>query len=233
VTFPHVTKRTAAAAATAALTAAATVIALAPVPALAGTSPSSASGILTSGLGIPPISAVSSNGKAEDSSLLSTPNIPDLTASVLHVFADGDQGTARASAAGLNVGGGQLIASLVTASCKPGGGNATLLNATVAGHAIPVAPPPNTTIAVPPGAGHIVAITLNKQVKNSQGGITVSAIEVQLGTGSAQKTIDISTANCAAPTAHTSPVTPISHTSPAVPAAPAPVPLRGDLPVTG
>jgi hypothetical protein len=201
-------------------------MALAPVPVLADTSPSSATGILTSGLGIPPLSTVSSNGKAEGSSLLSTPSIPALTASALHVFANGEQGTARASAADLNIG-GKLIASLVTASCKPGGGNATLLNAIVAGHAIPVAPPPNTTIAVPPGAGHIVAITLNKQVANSQGGLTVTAIEVQLGTGSAQKTIDISTANCAAPTAHTSPATP------AVPAAPAPVPLRGELPVTG
>jgi hypothetical protein len=227
VTFLHVTKRTAAAAATAALTAAATIMALAPAPVLADTSPSSATGILTSGLGLAPVSTVSSNGKAEDSSLLSTPSIPALTASVLHVFADGAQGTARASAADLNIGGSQLIASLVTASCKPGGGNATLLNAIVGGHAIPVAPPPNTTIAVPPGAGHIVAITLNKQVKNSQGGLTVTALEVQLGTGSAQKTIDISTANCAAPTTTT------AHTSPAVPAAPAPVPLRGDLPVTG
>jgi hypothetical protein len=80
---------------------------------------------------------------------------------------------------------------------------------------------------VPPGVDHIVAITLNKQVKNSQGGLTVTAIEVQLGTGSAEKTIDISTANCAAPTAHTSPGTP------SVPAAPAPTPQRGSLPVTG
>jgi hypothetical protein len=231
MTFPHITKRTAAAAATTALTAAATIMALAPAPVLADTSPSSAAGILTSGLGLAPLSTVSSNGKAEDSSLLSTPSsIPALTASVLHVFADGAQGTARASAADLNIGSGQLIASLVTASCKPGGGDATLLNAIVAGHAIPVAPPPNTTIAVPPGVDHIVAITLNKQVKNSQGGLTVTAIEVQLGTGSAEKTIDISTANCAAPTAHTSPGTP---TSPSVPAAPAPTPQRGTLPVTG
>jgi hypothetical protein len=213
----------AAASATAALTAG-TVMALSPVPVFADTSPTSASGILTSGLGIPPLSTVSSQGKAEENSLVSIPANQALTTSVLHVLADAEQGTARASVADVNLGGGKLIASLVTASCEPGGGSATLLDAIVAGHAIPVAPPPNTTIAVPPGVGHIVAITLNKQVKNSHGGLTVTAIEVQLGAGRGQKSIDISTANCSAPTAVT---------SPGVPAAPAPTPQRGTLPVTG
>jgi hypothetical protein len=224
VILPKATKRTAAAAATAALTATATVMALSPAPVLAGTSPTSASGILTSGLGIPPLSTVSSDGQAEDNTLVSIPANSAVTASVLHVLADAAQGTARASAADLDIGGGKLIASLVTASCEPGGGRTTLLDAIIAGHAIPVAPAPNTTIALPPGAGHIVAITLNKQVKNGRGGITVTAIEVQLGAGSEQKTVDISTANCTAPTAHT---------SPGVPAAPAPRPEHGTLPVTG
>jgi hypothetical protein len=221
------TKRTAGATASAAaagLAAAATIVAMSPAPAGAGTGTTSASGIITSGLGLPPLETVTSNGAQQDKSLLSIPSNPVLNAKVLHVLANAEQGTARASTADLNIGGGKLIASLVTASCKPGGGNATLLDAIVAGHKIPVSPPPNTTIAVPPGAGHIVAITLNKQVKNSEGGLTVTAIEVQLGTGSGQKTIDVSTANCAAPTAHT---------APAAPAAPAPTPQHGNLPVTG
>jgi hypothetical protein len=220
------TKRTAGATASAAaagLAAAATIVAMSPAPAGAGTGTTSASGIITSGLGLPPLETVTSNGAQQDKSLLSIPSNPVLNAKVLHVLANAEQGTARASTADLNIGGGKLIASLVTASCKPGGGNATLLDAIVAGHKIPVSPPPNTTIAVPPGAGHIVAITL-KQVKNSEGGLTVTAIEVQLGTGSGQKTIDVSTANCAAPTAHT---------APAAPAAPAPTPQHGNLPVTG
>jgi hypothetical protein len=199
-------------------------MALDPAPVLAGASPTSASGILTSGLGIPALSTVSSDGQAEDNTLVRIPANSVLTASALHVLADAAQGTARASAADLNIGAGQLIASLVTASCAPGGGRATLLNAIVAGHAIPVAPAPNTTIALPPGPGHIVAITLNKQVKNREGGLTVTAIEVDLGAGRERKAIDISTANCTAPTAQT---------SPGVPAAPAPTPERGTLPVTG
>lgn len=225
VTFLKVTKRTAGAAA--ALTTAATIMAVGPVPVRADTSPASpasAAGILTSGLGIPPLSTASSDGKAVDRSLLSIPANPALTAKVLHVLADADQGTARASVADLNIGAGKLIASLVTASCAPGGGSATLLDAIVAGHDLPVAPPPNTTIALPPGAGHIVAITLNKQVKNDHGGLTVTAIEIQLLSGSLRKTIDISTARCAAPTAVT---------SPGVPPAPAPTPQQGTLPVTG
>lgn len=230
---PRMNKRTVGAAVSAAatgLTAVATIAALAPAPVSAGTDSASgtgtasASGIVTSGLGIPPLSTVTSLGTQQDNSLASVPANPALTASVLHVLANAALGTARASAADLNIGDGKLIASLVTASCAPGGGTATLLDAVLAGHEIPVSPPPNTTIAVPPGAGQIVAITLNKQVKNGHGGLTVTAIELQLGTGRGQKTIDVSTANCVAPAAQT---------TPGVPAAPAPTPQRGSLPVTG
>jgi hypothetical protein len=231
----RISKRTVGAAVSAAatgLTAAATIVALAPAPvsagtgsdSAAGTGTDSASGIVTSGLGIPPLSTVTSLGAPQDSSLVSVPANPALTASVLHVLANAAEGTARASAADLNIAGGKLIASLVTASCAPGGGTATLLDAVLAGQRIPVSPAPNTTIALPPGAGQIAAITLNKQVKNDRGGLTVTAIELRLGTGDAQKTIDVSTANCVAPAAHT---------TPGVPAAPAPTPQRRSLPVTG
>jgi hypothetical protein len=232
VTFLKVTKRTAGAAT--ALTAAAAIMAMGPSPVRADTGPAgpagpagptSATGILSNGLGIPPLSSVSSTGNAVGGSLLTIPANPVLTAKILHVLADANQGTARASVADLNLGEGKLLASLVTASCSPGGGGATLADAIIAGHALPVAPPPNFTVALPPGAGHIVAITLNKQVKNAQGGLSVTAIEVRLLSGSLEKTIDISTANCAAPTAATAPGVP--------PAAPAPTPQVGTLPVTG
>jgi hypothetical protein len=229
VTFLKITKRTAGAAT--ALTAAAAIMAMGPSPVRADTGPAgpagpaSATGILSTGLGIPALSSVSSTGNAVGSSLLSIPANPVLTAKILHVLADANKGTARASVADLNLGEGKLLASLVTASCSPGGGGTTLADAIIAGHALPVAPPPNFTVALPPGAGHIVAITLNKQVKNAQGGLSVTAIEVRLLSGSLEKTIDISTANCAAPTAATAPGVP--------PAAPAPTPQVGTLPVTG
>jgi hypothetical protein len=239
VIFPKVNRRIAVSAAStgaAGLTAAATFLAMSPAPVSAGTTPTSATGITSTGLNLPPLEAVTSNGPLQDQSLITIPANPLLSGKILHETADGTLGKARSSVADLDLGQGKLIASLLTASCTPGGGKSDIVHAVLAGHDLPVSAPPNTTITVPPkspiktglpSAPQIAAITLNKQVKNSDGGMTVTALEVVLGPAGQQKTIDISTAHCAALAAHTAP------SSPAAPPAPAPTPHHGTLPVTG
>ena len=214
------------------LAAAATFMAMMPAPVSAATShsssadPTSATGINSPGSGLPPLESVVSHGPLQDQSLITIPSNPLLSGKILHETADGALGKARSSVADLNIGQGKLIASLLTASCTPTGAKSDLVHAVLAGHDLPVSAPPNTTIAVPPNvpgapsAPQIVAITLNKQVKTSNG-ITVTALQVVLGPKGQQKTINVSQAKCADPASATTP------------AAPAPKPHHGSLPVTG
>jgi hypothetical protein len=71
-----------------------------------------------------------------------------------------------------------LVADAILAECiattEGVAGNATLLNATVAGINIPVDPGPNTVVGVP----GVLTIVLNEQTLNNDGSLTVTAMHI-------------------------------------------------------
>jgi hypothetical protein len=216
------------AAAVAGITSAVSMLALDPASAGAATTHNWASGVTANGtvLNIPATPYESSNGSMETKSLASVPSNPALTASLLNAAANA--AGARASVADLNLGSGQIRASVVEATCSGGSGASNLAHAVIAGHDVPAAVPPNTTIAVPP-TSPITSVVLNKQAPDGKGGTKVTAIQVSLKLPGAPvaQTVDVSTADCAA--AAPAP----GGTGSAPPAAPAPKPAQGSLPVTG
>ncbi len=211
-------------AAIAGISSAVTMLALDVAPASATTTQNWATGVTATGsaLNIPATPHVASSGSVLDKSEASVPSNPALTAQLLHVSAE--TGAARASVADLNLGSGQIKASVVEASCQEGAGESKLADAVISGHQVPAAVPPNTTIAVPP-TSPVASVILNKQAPDGHGGVKVSAIEasLKLPSSPAAQKVDISTADCAsAPTGNGS-----------TPSAPAPNPQQGNLSVTG
>lgn len=204
----------------------------------------SAFGVAASGLvAIPQTPAVSSTAQPDDKSLAELPPNPLVQLKVLHVTAT--PGHARASVVDLKVAQAQLSAHLITARCEGGKGSSHLVKASLAGHRLAVDATPNSTVTVPLQGLGTASVVLNKQVRNADGGLTVTAIELSLplGPGKAQ-TVSISSATCSGgsvgspgdpgspggPTASPSP-SPTSSTPPGE--APTPTPVPGDLPVTG
>ena len=216
------------------------------VPASAATGGGdSAFGLSASGLvNIPPTPAVSSAARPHDKSLVTLPANPLVQLKVLHVTAK--NGHARASVVDLKVAKARLSAHLITARCDSGRGSSHLVKASLAGRRLAVDAAPNSSVSVPVQGLGTASVVLNKQVRNPDGGLTVTAIEISLplGPGRAQ-TIDISSATCGggsvgAPGGPGSPGSPNPSPTPSSPGsstppgqAPAPTPVPGNLPVTG
>jgi hypothetical protein len=118
-----------------------------------------------------------------------------------------------------------VVSATCTASLSGVTGSTTLAGAEVLGTALDASPAPNTALAVGPVAGvGSASVTLNRQVENADGSLSVTALAVELDidildgvtiTGS----LEISTATCGVAEGVEIPVVP----SPAqpVPAAPA------------
>ncbi|MCW2900187.1 MAG: hypothetical protein JWO67_2452 [Streptosporangiaceae bacterium] len=183
--------------------------------------PSSAYGIAATGvLPIPQTPAVSSSAQQPTrKSLLELPANPVVKASILSASASA--GHARASVVDLKVAQLGLSAHLITAKCVNGAGTSNLVKVVLNGHVLKVAAAPNSAVKLPlTKLGGTASVVINKQVRDSSGRLTVTALEVSapLGPGKFEK-ISIASAACAG--------------YEATPPAPAPTPVPGDLPVTG
>jgi hypothetical protein len=242
-------------------TALALVLPLSPASASTGTGTGgSAFGIAANGpITIKPVpSVLTSTTEIVRKSLLRERGVGQLaTASVMSVTASPDHATS--SVADLNALRSQLRARAIAANCHHGQGGVQLTQATVAGKNLEVSPAPNTRLSIPLGTLGTVALTLNKQVVQPDGGLTVTAVAVAvpLGGGRSQS-IDIASATCRgtvdaggltspdAPGAEGLPYAPAAQGLEGVPAAqgasgnaqvvkeaPAPTPVKGVLPVTG
>ncbi|WP_067450021.1 choice-of-anchor P family protein [Actinomadura macra] len=151
-------------------------------------------------------------------------------------------GHGRASVADLKIAKLLLSASAVTAKCENGHGVSRLAKAVLNGRRLAVTADPNTTVTARLNQVGVVSVTLNKQVRERNGDLSVTAIEIglPLGPGGTQ-TLKIASVTCGKgggprPTPPTTPGHPGSPApSPSAPpaAAPAPTPVPGDLPVTG
>ncbi|GAA4238379.1 hypothetical protein GCM10022254_54080 [Actinomadura meridiana] len=184
----------------------------------------SAYGVTVSGpLDVPPVPAVSSRSSLV-SKHLAREDLTDLVdASALDVGASADR--ARSSVARVAVPTAQLRASAIGAECVGGHGSAHLARATLAGRALDASPPPNTTIPLAVNGVGDGALILNKQQRMADGRLNVTAVELRLPLPGKAATVRIASATCgrAAPEAPTK--TPSE--------APAPRPVKHDLPVTG
>ncbi|GGV16549.1 hypothetical protein GCM10010182_41790 [Actinomadura cremea] len=214
---------------TAGLLATGLAAALAPalaVPALAdpgsGGATGSAYGLnLTGPIDIAPVPAVSSGGEQVERALLREKGTKFVQAEALDVRASAAR--ARSQVARLSVPAADLLASAVAAKCDGGRGSAHLADARVAGRRLDVTPPPNTRIPVKIEGMGDATLTLNKQRRMPDGRMNVTAMELALPL-TEPTTLRVASATCgrAAPKAHEK-----------QPEAPAPTPVRRDLPVTG
>jgi hypothetical protein len=212
----------------------ATPLALAAPASATSNGSGSAFGIAASGLvKIPPTPAVSSSGQPSHKSLIELPANPLIQAGILN--ADAAAGRSRASVADVRIAKIGLTAEVISASCENGAGVSHLTKVTLNGKQLAVSPSPNSGITVNLAGLGQVGVMLNKQVRNPNGSLTVTAVEVNLGLGQGKlQTVSISSATCGGgsgePSTPSSPTPPMG-TPPGE--APAPTPVTGDLPVTG
>jgi hypothetical protein len=225
----------------------ATPLALTAPASATATGSGSAFGIAASGLvSITPTPSVSSSAqKPATAHLAELSANPLARAGVLNVSAWAGHG--RAGVADVRLAEIGLSASAVTAKCENGNGVSHLVKAMLGGRKLAVAASPNTAITVPVQGVGSVAVTLNKQVRNAQGALTVTALELSVKLSQAKaQTISIASVTCAktSPGTPTKPTTPNkpnmpgkpgTPTPPGTPAAeaPTPTPVNSDLPVTG
>lgn len=220
----------------------ATPLALAAPASATAAGTGSAFGISASGLvPIPPTPAVSSSAKQPTrKSLAELPPNPLVSAGVLNVSAWAGHG--RASVADVKLAQAGLSASAITAKCENNNGVSHLTRAVLAGRKLQVNARPNSAITVPVQGLGSVSLILNKQVRNADGGLTVTAIELSLALPQAKaETISIASVTCGPavsgePTPPGQPSTtptPSPTTSTPPGEAPVPTPVPSDLPVTG
>jgi len=216
-------------------------LAMTAAPAYATTGYGSAYAITATGpVAIPPTTTVSSAGRRPLSkSLLELPANPILRARALNSAAWA--GHARASVAELALAKAQLVAKLITAKCEHGRGASHLVQVRLAGHLLAATPRPNSGIDIALGPLGTATGMLNKQVRNADGSLTVTAIELKVPLGPAgAQTISVASVTCGR-TGAVNPSAPDEHTPPngsGVPGtppaqAPKPTPVGTDLPVTG
>ena len=205
------------------------VTALAAAPAAADRAPSgkgSAYALSATGpVSVPRISSVLFSGKPAERSLVSVPHNKLLSAKVLHTNAG--KAKARASVADVMVKKLMLSANAVTAKCTHGVGSVELVAAKLHGEKLAVTPSPNSAVTADLGPLGKATVTLNKQVRNADGTLTVTAIEARVPIAGKTQTVTISSATCGKAAAH--------HPAPEQPGpkAPKPTPVHHDLPVTG
>jgi hypothetical protein len=199
-------------------------------PALAAPHPAkpgggSAYGLTVAGpLEVPPVPAVSSRSGTVTKHLLREDNTKLVTASALDVSASADR--ARSSVAQAAVPSADLAASAVSAECDGGRGAAHLARAVVAGRHLDSSPPPNTTIPVDVEGVGRTSLTLNKQQRMSDGRLNVTAMELRLPIPGKASTVRIASATCGRAATN-------DHANDPRSEAPAPRPVKHDLPVTG
>ncbi|WP_433475241.1 choice-of-anchor P family protein [Spirillospora sp. CA-142024] len=197
----------------------------------------------TGPVAIPATPSVTSTAqRPERKSVAELPANPLVEARLLNAAAW--SGHARASVADLKVARFGLTASAVTAKCENGNGISHLVKATMGGRTLKAGATPNTivTIAVPQVGN--ATVTLNKHVRDTDGNLTVTAIEVSATIAGKTQTLSIASVNCGKAVGQPGqpgqpgepgPSDPGTPSSPATPPgeAPAPTPVPGDLPVTG
>ncbi|WP_030175488.1 choice-of-anchor P family protein [Spirillospora albida] len=199
-------------------------LALGAAPAAADGGPgASAYGLTATGpAAVPPAPAVSSSSGTVGKRLLRTPRTKLLSASALDVRAAANR--SRSRAAGVSVPMARLTAAAVSAACTNGTGSARLAGAVVGGRRLASAPPPNTTVPADiEGLGR-VALVLNRQQRLPDGRLSVTAVELTLPVKNTQ--VRIASATCGRGPAG-------GHEGGGGAEAPAPTPVRRDLPVTG
>lgn len=213
------------------------VTALAAAPAGADHAPSakgSAYALSATGpVAVPKISAVLFNGKPAERSLVSVPHNELLSAKVLHTNAG--KAMARASVADVMVKKLMLSANAVTAKCTHGVGSVELVAARLHGKKLAVTPSPNSAVSADLGPLGKATVTLNKQTRNADGTLTVTAIEARVPIAGKMQTVTISSATCGKAAAHQPAPAPEQPGGPQKPPgqAPKPTPVHHDLPVTG
>ncbi|TMQ99994.1 hypothetical protein ETD83_17660 [Actinomadura soli] len=197
---------------------AAPALATASAPAAAPRPAGSAYGLTVDGpLAVPPMPSVSSASGTVSKSLARENRTKLVDASALDVSASSAR--ARSTVARLAVPRAKLLASAVSAECDGGRGSAHLTRAALAGKGLDASPPPNTTIPVDVDGVGRASLILNKQQRMADGRLAVTAMELRLPLPGKASTVRVASAMCG---------------QGAVPAeAPAPKPVKRDLPVAG
>ncbi|GAA1791132.1 choice-of-anchor P family protein [Actinomadura chokoriensis] len=188
-------------------------------PALATGGEGSAYGLAVTGpLAVPPVPAVSSTTRTVSKRLLQENHTKLARASALDVSASADR--AHSSVARLAVPTAKLAADAVSAKCVNGRGSANLADAVLAGKRLDSTPPPNTTIPVDVDGVGRTSLVLNKQQRTADGRLAVTAMELMLPGDKGALRVASATCGQGAPERAPS-------------EAPAPSPVKHDLPVTG
>ena len=183
---------------------------------------SSAFGVSASGpVTIPQTPSVSSADRPNTKSIASLPGNPLVHLSVVRVKAVA--GHSEASVADLKVAKASispkamLSAKLIAARCDDGEGASRLVDVRLAGRAIQAGGSPNSRLTVPVEGLGDVQVTVDKQVRNADGTVTVTGLELAVRALGKSQVVDISSATCAGAPGE----------------APRPTPVPSDLPVTG
>ncbi|MFI6907875.1 choice-of-anchor P family protein [Nonomuraea sp. NPDC050394] len=197
-------------------------------------------------LGIAPMPAVQADGaRPARKSVTEHPANKLVNAKALEVDAQGDRAGSRA--VGVDALASKLTADAVQVRCVGGSATARMASAVVDGKPIESAPAPNTTIPVEMKGVGTASVTLNKQQRNADGGMTVTGVAIAVPVGDGKyESIDLASATCAgagrtaqAPSGQTAPVPvavddrgPLQEGAPLQEAAP-PMPSNSKLPVAG
>ncbi|WUH99165.1 choice-of-anchor P family protein [Spirillospora sp. NBC_00431] len=215
------------------------------VPTASATSGGAGSAVAISATGpvaIPPTPAVTSNARQPERKNVAElpPNALGIEASLLNAAAWSGHG--RASVTDLRIAKLGFSASTVTAKCENGNGVSHLKEATFNGRKLKLTAAPNSSMtANVPGLGS-ATLTLNKHVRDKDGNLSITAIELTATLAGKTQTIAISSVTCGKAGKPGDPSVPPSKPSepgaPSAPStppgvAPAPTPVTGDLPVTG
>lgn len=127
-----------------------------------------------------------------------------------------------------------VFAEVAAARCDNGKATTYLSKVQIADKKLKVKAAPNTTVTVSLLNVGKVTATLNKQVHNADGTLTVTAIELKITLGGKMETVDISSATCGRTATGGPSSTPTPTPTPASGGeAPVPTPVNSDLPVTG
>ncbi|SFH12487.1 choice-of-anchor P family protein [Amycolatopsis regifaucium] len=215
----------------------AALLALTAIPATAAPAESAyaiaASGLIT----IPRTPSVSGTGKDSLASVgLPNPGPALLTAKALNAEVRPGQARSGVTALALNLGllpatvalpG--LSADAIKAECRDGKGSVSITKLKAGGKVLDLDQvPPNTTVPL----AQLVELVVNKQTKNADGTLTVTAVSAKL-LGRTQ-TVDIASATCVKPgTAPEPPTKPAGDKPQPGGKAPKPTPVPAHLDVTG